>query len=402
MSASQSVTKLKMNREISTQQSLDRLQVDNEKLHKNLNSTTSSKNKYTGQLYTIISATGLISSSLDIDEIKKRTLEAAILLVDSETASILFVDEQNGGLFFDTALGESGKAVKRIHIAKGEGLAGWVAESGKGVVVNDPENDARFSRIADIATNFVTRNIVALPVFAKGKLIGVLEVLNKHKGLFTEDDEMLLSALANQIGIAVDNAKLFSEIKRTFDGIVEMMAESIEKRDIYTGGHVQRVTRYSLIIGDRLGLSSYELKRLSLAATLHDIGKIGIRDSVLLKIEPLDSVEYLEICRHPVIGEALIRHIPSLSDIAPAVRGHHERYDGKGYPDGLLGKEIDILARIIAVADSFDALTSRRPYREQQTLEYAVNEIRDNAGKQFDEKIVSIFLQAVEEGQIAL
>jgi HD-GYP domain-containing protein (c-di-GMP phosphodiesterase class II) len=239
--------------------------------------------------------------------------------------------------------------------------------------------------------------MVCVPVKTKDKVLGVLEALNKKQGTFDEEDKEALLALANQVAIAIENANLYQELKEAFYGTSEALAETIEKRDPYTGGHTKRVMNYCLAIGKALGLSKKELEDLKLAAILHDVGKIGVSDNVLLKEDRLNQEELEKMSRHSTYGAEILGHVKQLRDIIPGVRGHHERIDGKGYPDKLKDGEIPIIARIIAVADTFDAMTTDRPYRKALSFEIAFEELRKNIGTQFDRNIVNAFIEVYNE-----
>jgi len=350
------------------------------------------------QLNTLMELSALINSSLDVAEIRKRTIEAAVRLVDAETGSLLFLDDETGDLYFDVALGEKGESIKTIRLKRGQGIAGWVAEHQEPVIINDVRNDTRFFKDADKKSEFETRAMVCLPVRLKDKLVGVLEAINKRQGLFDSEDRELLTALSNQVAVAIENARLYDELKETFYATVHTLAETIEKRDPYTGGHTKRVMEYSLAIGKAMGLSQKDMMDLRLSAILHDIGKIGIRDNILLKNERLTFEEYNAIMMHAVYGAEILTHIRQLKDIIPGVKWHHEKYDGSGYPEGLKGETIPAIARIIAVADTFDAMTTDRPYRKGLSVEAALEELRRYAGTQFDPDAVNAFIRSYDEG----
>ncbi|OGW38298.1 MAG: phosphohydrolase [Nitrospirae bacterium RBG_13_39_12] len=338
----------------------------------------------------------LVNSTLDIAEIKKRAIEAAVKLLDTEAGSLMLVDQESGELFFEVALGDRGDFVKKVRLKRGEGIAGWVTEKGESLIIHDVQADQRFFKVADQKSIFTTRNMVCVPVKSKNKILGVLEAINKRHGSFDEDDKEGLLAFANQVAIAIENAILYQELREAFYGTAQILAEFIEKRDPYTGGHTKRVMNYSYDIGKAVGLSTKELEDLKLAAILHDVGKIGIPDVILLKKGKLDQAEIEAMNMHPKYGAEPLSHVKQLKDIIPGVRSHHERIDGKGYPDNLKGEDIPMIAKIIAVADTFDAMTTDRPYRKAMSLETAFEELRNNSGGQFDGHIVNTFIRIFE------
>ncbi|HIJ59546.1 MAG TPA: HD domain-containing protein, partial [Nitrospirae bacterium] len=274
-------------------------------------------------------------------EIRKRAIESALKLLKAEAGSIIFVDQDTGELYFDTAIGDKGEDVKRIRFKKGQGIAGWV-------VINKIEGD-----------------------------------------FFVEDMEMLI-ALSNQVAIAVENAQLYDELRETFYSTIHTLADTIEKRDLTTAGHTKRVTKYSVAIGKQMNLSSKELINLKLSALLHDIGKIALSDEILNKQKNFNYHEKNIVKMHPIYGAEILSHINNLKDIVPSVKYHHERHNGTGYPEGLQGDEIPLFARIIAVADSFDLLSCNREFTKLEALKQIQNKI----WIEYDGEVVNAFVRA--------
>jgi HD-GYP domain-containing protein (c-di-GMP phosphodiesterase class II) len=343
----------------------------------------------------------ILNSTLDHKEIRRRAMEAATQLMKAEAGSLLLVDEGKRQLYFEVALGNREEDIKRIPLNFGEGIAGWVAQHGKPLIVNSPKKDPRFFKGVDERTEFKTRNIICVPVRVKEKIIGVLEAINKQeRGGFNRADLSLFISLADQVAIALDNSRLYQELEEMFFQTTDSLADAIEKRDPYTGGHTQRVTQYSLAIAKYLQLNALEKKWLKITSVLHDIGKVGIEDQILKKPDRLSPAESEMIKRHCNIGVEIIKHIRQLRESIPGVKYHHEQLDGKGYPNGLKGEEIPVLAKIIAVADTFDAMTTDRPYRIAMEREAAVKELEKCSGTQFDEKVVEAFIQAYQKGEI--
>lgn len=354
----------------------------------------------TDKLRTLMRMAALINSSLDQEEIRRRAIEAATRLMDAEVGSLLLVDPHTNELYFEVALGKKGERLREMRLEMGQGIAGWVAQNREGVVVNDTASDPRFFRGADVRSSFETRQIIAAPLVCKGRVLGVLQAVNSRSGGFTDGNLELFVSLADQVAPAVENARLYETLKETFHGTTLALAEALELRDAYTGGHTRRVRDYSLAAGRRLGLSPDELEDLSLAAVLHDVGKIGVRDAVLLKETPLDKDELLLMNGHAIHGGEILRHVKTLERVAPGVLHHHERFDGRGYPHGLSGEAIPLLARIIAVADTYDAMTTDRPYRKALSSETACAELQRQSGSQFDPVVVEAFVVACAEGEI--
>ena len=343
----------------------------------------------------------ILNSTLDHKEIRRRATEAATRLMKAEAGSLLLLNEEKGQLNFEVVLGDREEDIKMISLNFGEGIAGWVAQHGKSLIVNSPERDHRFFRGVDERTAFKTRNIICVPVKVKEKIVVVLEAVNKQDGgKFNREDLSLLTSLADQVAVALDNSRLYQELEEMFFQTADSLADAIEKRDPYTGGHTQRVTLYSQATAKYLPLAPLERKWLKITSVLHDIGKIGIEDYILKKPERLNPQEFEVIKRHSEMGAKIVEHIRQLKEIIPGVKYHHEQVNGKGYPDGLTEKDIPSLARIIAVADTYDAMTTDRPYRMAMGKEAAIEELKRCAGTQLDKKVVEAFIQAYQKGEI--
>lgn len=208
--------------------------------------------------------------------------------------------------------------------------------------------------------------------------------------------------LSAQAAVAIYNAMLHQNLQDLFVGTVEALASAVDARDPYTERHSARVGTYAVAIGRNLGFSEERLTRLHIASLLHDIGKIGIRDHVLLKPGRLDEHEYAVIRQHPAAGARIIRAVERLQPMLPFMYHHHERYCESGYPEGIQGEGIPLEARVIAVADAFDAMTTDRPYRRALPVEVAAAELRQSAGTQLDPLVVHVFLDLVAAGEAGI
>jgi len=236
---------------------------------------------------------------------------------------------------------------------------------------------------------------VDLPLKIGDETIGMFELASKSA--MDEEEKRLLETLATQAAIAIENARLFEQTQKTYYETLKSLATALEARDAYTRGHSERVARLSLKMAERLGIEEEERKEIYSVALLHDIGKIGVRDDILLKTGKLTDEEWKVIQNHPVFGDAILTPLRFLTRVAGMVKYHHERWDGKGYPSGLKGKDIPFASRIVSAADSFDAITSDRPYRPRKTREEAVEIIKSESGRQFDPEIVEVLLKCIEE-----
>jgi HD-GYP domain-containing protein (c-di-GMP phosphodiesterase class II) len=237
------------------------------------------------------------------------------------------------------------------------------------------------------------KSLIALPLSSGTRQTGILTIYVKEPTEVSSDVLAIVSIVANVTATAVENSQLVSRIEKNYFSTIEALTAAIEAKDPYTRGHSKRVTQFAITLAERFGVSETDIRNLQYGATLHDIGKIGISGKILNKTSRLTEDEYEMIKRHPVIGERIIERVDFLQGARPIVRGHHERFDGTGYPDGLRDEEIPFLARIAAVVDFFDALTSDRPYRRAYSAEQALLMVRESIGREFDPVVAREFLE---------
>jgi putative nucleotidyltransferase with HDIG domain len=235
----------------------------------------------------------------------------------------------------------------------------------------------------------------------KDKVIGTITIANPIDGSsFGVSDIELLSTIAAQASIAIRNARLYEAQETTYLNTVQALVSAIEASDAYTRGHSERVTRYSIALAKRMGMEGEPLKQLEQAAILHDIGKIGIDVALLHKKEKLTAADIDVLKLHPSIGVRILEPIHFLGTVREIIEQHHERFDGNGYPNGLSGEEWRLEGKILAVCDTYDAMTSDRPYRKALSHGIAIQEIRDHSGLQFDPEVAAAFIQICEEGRL--
>lgn len=239
---------------------------------------------------------------------------------------------------------------------------------------------------------------VGVPLKMKGQTIGVMLIENKADGSsFSEDELELLTTLSNQAMVAMENAWLYESIKGNYFSTIQSLVNALEANDIFTKGHSERVRLLSLELGRHIGLDIKELEVLEHASILHDIGKIGIDSIILQKQGKLTATEYGLIKNHPQIGNEILGPIETFEGVRKTILQHHERYDGKGYPYGLKEEEISLKSRILSVVDTFDAMMTDRPYRNSISFSKVQEELRINAGTQFDPYVVSTFMEIIDE-----
>ena len=239
------------------------------------------------------------------------------------------------------------------------------------------------------------KHIVLPLTVSENQPIGALALGPRTEGIYRSGDVKMLVTLTSYAALLLESGRLYEGLELLFFSTIKSMVEAIDAKDPRTRGHSERVRRYSALMAQKMGMSSQDQKMLELAALLHDLGKIGLPDSILNNVKHTLTEEQWDLVKqHPEIGVSILTHVAQLKRILPAIGQHHERYDGSGYPAGVKGQEISLFARIIAVADAYDAMTTQRTYRPTFDSRQALAELRDNSGNQFDPMAVELFLQS--------
>jgi HD-GYP domain-containing protein (c-di-GMP phosphodiesterase class II) len=336
-----------------------------------------------------------VGSTPRITELLEQTAKMTQQTLKAMASSVLLFGDNEQELFFEVASGPVGKALRRIRVSTQSGIAGRVARTGKPLVVNDVNRDRYFDRIVDKATGFITRSVICVPLVVHRKIMGVIEVLNKlDESDFNEQDLEAVVSVASTAAMAIENTRLHQNVLDAYKGTVTTLVAAIDAKDPYTCGHSQRVMEYALLGGAALSLPAEEMETLEYAGILHDIGKIAIDTWILNKPAALNESEWNIVREHSAIGANLLKEIPFLGKASELVLYHHEKYNGKGYPVGLSGEDIPIGARLIAVADAFDTMTTDRSYRPALTLEQAITELHDGSRTHFCPIAVEAFLSS--------
>lgn len=342
------------------------------------------------QLELILEVGQAFNSVIDVDRLLALIADRTRKLLEAERCSIFVVNIDEQVLWTQAATGSD-----RIEIPINSGIAGAVAMTGDIVNIPDAYADLRFNPEVDRKSGFRTRHILCGPMYnSKGETIGVFQLLNSLAGGFKKIDEKLLSALSGFAGNALENALLYDELKTTFLSVLEVLAATVDAKHPYTAGHTARVAEYSIGIAREMGLSDDDVERIKIAAYLHDYGKIGIRDAVLTKPGRLSDEEFVEMRSHAEKTRQLLTrmHFSRQNRAVPSIAGaHHEKFDGSGYPLGLSGNNIPLGARIMAIADVFDALTSDRDYRTAMPYQECLEMLRGDAGTHFDPIVFRYF-----------
>lgn len=382
--------------------------------------------------------TGVLSVIISVEPIWKMINEQSaggrqVYVVDAKGTLLLHSDKEE----MQTRKNLSGSAIVRDYLDKKGAVEGVVQRADLlgsyssvtnpnwGVIIQIPKDIALASVNDMIRTSMIWGIIFALAACVVGFVLArwitrPIQTLAHHAleiGRKQNFDKKIDFRASNEIQQLADTFNFMTdEIKQNIIGLqnaarenkelfmsaIRMLAAAIDAKDPYTRGHSERVKDYSLVIARQMGYSPPELERVEIAALLHDVGKIGIDDRILRKPTNLTPEEFEVMKTHPDKGASILAQIAQLADIIPGTRGHHENYDGSGYPNGLKGEEIPILARIITIADTFDAMTTDRPYQKAFTLEFALNRIRTMAAIKYDPKIVESFSRACEEGKVIL
>ena len=347
---------------------------------------------YGNRLERILGITSDLRQEIYGDILLEKILDNALRITGSSAGSILLVDGDS--LIFKIVKGEKEEQLVGTTVEMGKGIAGWVADNGEPVRIMDAARDSRFTRDIDDMTGFQTKSVLCVPLKTRSGVIGVLELLNKQGGHpYRERDEEVIMYLAGQAAISIIETKFFEDQKNYEIHLTEMLLEAIDFHIPEKKGHSRRVARYSNIIAKGMNMTEEEKKRLYFASLLHDVG--------FLKISADDAFRKEEYSRHPSIGYEMIEPVNFYEDIAPFILHHHERYDGFGYPSGLKGEAIPLEARIIAIAEAFDAMISTTSYRVPVGFQEAVEELKQKAGTQFDQELVEIFVTNIEPQHIS-
>lgn len=343
-----------------------------------------------------------IAAETDLDKLLAIITEETQKALSADRCTLFLLDKSKNELWSKVAMG-MGK--QEIRFPANMGLSGHVAATGETINIKEAYNDPRFNKEIDKKTGYKTKTILCMPMRnLNHEIVGVFQVLNKFGNeYFSTEDEDLLVAIGSSTGIAIENARLFKkqqkmyeDQKRSFVSFINTLALSIDARDKITAGHAKRVTAYSVTIAEQMKLSPEELEVIEYSALLHDFGKIGVKDNVLCKEGKLTREEFLHIREHAKITYHLLKNMffeDKLKNVPEIASSHHEKYDGTGYFRKLAGEDIPLGGRILAVSDVFDAITSKRHYRERMPLKNVLNIIKKDSGTHFDEKIVNKFFE---------
>ncbi|HIJ64495.1 MAG TPA: response regulator [Candidatus Hydrogenedentes bacterium] len=339
-------------------------------------------------------------------------LRAALERVGAKRGSLMLTTADGQALEVAASIGVPEEAVGTM-VRMGTGISGWVAQNIKPLLIEDI---GKTPGMAEVSRQLADASFVSVPLERKHppeegrtgannhepSVLAVLNVNQKQDGTpFTDGDLKALSIVANHAAAAIENVRLIRRIEEAHLATLQSMARLLEAKDPYTHGHSERVRDYAMMAAKALGLSEEDVEVMRLAAALHDIGKVGVSDGVLNKKGPLTDEEWSLVKQHPVIGHEVLSPVGFLTqDHLMLVRWHHERIDGKGYPDGIRGDKLPMLTRIIGVADAYDAMSSSRAYRDALPTETILRELEEYTGTQFDGAVTRLFVDLIRSGQL--
>jgi HD-GYP domain-containing protein (c-di-GMP phosphodiesterase class II) len=324
-----------------------------------------------------------------LDELLQAILDDAVATLDAQRGAIVLADDADALQLRAVTLARE-KLFAKHHYSRT--LVDRCFARGESVLCDDVHTDFQLLTAGSVAHGAMTSIICALLRSPRHK-IGVLHLdRGPLQDPFNQQDFLFADALAAAVSGAIESALLAAQQREQFIQTVAALGRAVEFRDVYTANHTNRVTEYSLLLAQELRLPAEEVYQLQVGVPLHDVGKIGIEDAILRKPERLTPAEFEQMKTHTLKGAAILETVPSLKPLIPIARHHHERWDGTGYPDRLAHHGISLMARIVAVADAFDAMTSDRPYRKAMPLDRAFAELAAKAGTHFDPVCVSAFL----------
>lgn len=346
-----------------------------------------------------------INTAMDFETVVGSLLKQIRRFLDSDAIALyLNSGKETGELICRAQSGFRTNLIEQVHIKYGQAYVGIAAEEQRIISVSrfdDIDQQGQLARLLH-AEGFLSQHCA--PIIIGGKTTGVLEVFQRKP--FTPGSEWLIlfDAIATQTGLALDYNALYADLQKayldlelSYEATIEGWSSAMDFRDQETEGHSKRVASLAISLAARLGIKEEEIARIGRGALLHDVGKIGIPDSILKKAGPLTDSEWVLMKQHPKIANEMLSRIPYLKESLEIPLYHHEKWDGSGYPEGLRGDKIPLAARLFSVIDVFDALTSDRPYRAAWSKEETLRYIQDQAGKQFDPAIVKVFISMIEE-----
>ena len=344
------------------------------------------------ELSVLYSISESMESSNSVDDLIANMTELTSKILEAASCAYYFYDREADIYYYKSSFSQPPKEPYPVSLKIDRQITEQLELQRQPIIYSKDQNPDLLLRLTQAGARH--DSLLLVPLFVRGENFGLLVVLNKKQDeSFNESDVTFVKMLLRKASLQIENIALYEIIYANLVATLRSLVSTIEAKDPYTQRHSQRVTKISLIIAREIGCSREDLDIIQFAANLHDIGKIGISDAVLQKNGRLTNEEYQIIKGHPVIGAKILAPLGMVPQEKAIIRHHHERWDGKGYPDGLAGQDIPFLARIVSLADAYDAMTSDRVYRRKLSHEMALMEIERNADYQFDGNLVKSFLQ---------
>jgi putative nucleotidyltransferase with HDIG domain len=361
--------------------------------------------KKANDLSLLLDTSTAISSTLDLDQILGTVAHQITASLVATFCRITLLDEAGKNLVIHAS-----SPIRDREMGDGFGrrcsldIVPWhrqVIETGQPVVLRQDVPELALSdEECKMALTEEVKSAALIPLIVGGRVLGVISLGEERcweRSLFTQEKMELCQSIATQAAVAIENARLYEELQQSFIQTIATLAAAVEAKDPYTGGHSQGTMELAAAIAQDVGLNDEEVELIRYACLLHDVGKIGISEQILGKPGPLDEEEWEIIRRHPILGANIVQRAALLQKLVPIILHHHEHYDGHGYPEGLRGEDIPLKARILAVADAYQAMTSDRAYRPAMTIEQALTTLRQGADEQWDGKLVDVLYRIIRE-----
>jgi putative nucleotidyltransferase with HDIG domain len=344
------------------------------------------------RLVSLHEVTKQLASTLEVQELNRKFIDFSMQIIRADGGSLLLVDQAGKLAITETA----GTYFQPVYwLSKPFVVASrYVAQEQEPILVN-ADGYQTYEALPPLPGEL--RSLLSFPLKTASRMIGVLNLVRLNtREAFSSLDMEIINVLASQASISIENVRLYHNIRDNYLKTIRAFALAVEAKDVYTHGHSENVMKYTVVLAKMLGLPDAELELVKYAGLLHDIGKIGISENILNKTAKLTPQEFDEIKKHPELGARIISDVPFLKSLVPMVLHHHEFYNGNGYPMRISGNAIPFGARILSVADAYEAMTSNRPYRKSLSKEIALGILKEERGKQFDPLIVDAFMEIMQ------
>ena len=349
-----------------------------------------------GNLSRMLEISRSVYSSLNLEEVLCLILLQAAKTMDAQICSLRLLDKEKGLLEMQASYGLSNDYLKKGPLKLGESVVGKAVEEARTISVSDMKRDPQY-KYSDLAQKEGLSSLISSPLKVNDEAIGAITVYSAQPHKYSRQEEMLFSKVVRQAAIAIENARLYQQLYNAYLQAISSFLTMVEAKDKYTRNHSKRVAEYAVACAKKLQLAPDKVKVLSQACYVYDLGKVEISDHLLVKPGRLTRKEWEIIKEHPLKAADILKPLAYINEIITVVKQHHERFDGSGYPCKEKGEDVLKEARILSVADSYDAMVTDRPYRKALSKEEAITELRRCSGKQFDPEIVAAFILAMKE-----